>query len=256
MYQLNNQDGTRRMLSHHRAVVLTYHRIPAEIGKNSKFYDLPLDDFKAQMKIVAEQKQSTPEVCITFDDGTSDHLAVGDLLHDLGLSGTFFIITGRLGQRGYLTQDQVLHLARQGHRIASHTVSHPHLSKLSVAELDEELITSKQFLEDLTHQTVDWFAPPGGIYNGVVLDRALALGYSVFRTMEWGYVKASLKGRTPCIPILPSCNSDSFRRILDGKASLWPYAVKETLKKVVGDEKYHKIRSFLSTLNKQLQFRN
>ena len=157
------------------------------------------------MEMVATRTHSNPtepNVCISFDDGRSDHLKAGELLRELGLTGTFFIITDRLGQEGYLTRHHVKQLAEMGHRIGSHSVSHRHLTKLSMMELDNELISSKKYLEDLTHQTIDWLAPPGGVYNRTVLERALELGYSVFRTMEWGYTDWPLQGRTPCFPIL------------------------------------------------------
>jgi peptidoglycan/xylan/chitin deacetylase (PgdA/CDA1 family) len=239
-------------MSHkHHTVVLTYHRVPDAMMANAEFHDLSFDRFRRQMEEVARRTLSNttaPNVCITFDDGTSDHLAAGDLLSELGLTGTFFIITGRLGKKGYLTRDQVLHLARQGHRIGSHTVNHRNLTKLSMAELDKELITSKRLLEDLTDQTIDWFAPPGGIYNRAVLDRALALGYSVFRTMEWGYPDWPLQGRTPCFPILAVSPPNSFQRILDGEASVWLYLVKTYLKKIIGEVMYGKLRYQLSEL--------
>jgi len=237
-------------MSHkHQAVILTYHRVPKAKMANAKFHDLPFDRFRKQMEMVAARALSSttaPNVCISFDDGTSDHLEAGNLLNELGLTGTFFIITGRLGQEGYLTPDEVQHLARNGHRIGSHSVSHPHLTELSMAELDKELITSKRFLEDLTHQSIDWLAPPGGIYNRTVLERAVALGYSVFRTMEWGYTDWPVQGRTPCFPVLAGSAPDSFERILDGKATVWPFVVKTYLKKFIGEGMYSKLRNQLS----------
>ena len=83
------------------AVVLTYHRLPDAKMANAKFHDLPFDRFRMQMEMVAERALSgtpAPNVCITFDDGRSDHMKAGNLLSELGLTGTFFIITGRLGQ--------------------------------------------------------------------------------------------------------------------------------------------------------------
>ena len=238
------------------AVVLTYHRLTDEKTAKSKFHDLPFDRFRKQMQMVAERTQAntTPlNICISFDDGTCDHLAAGDLLSELGLTGTFFIIAGRLGQEGYLTRDQVRHLAQNGHRIGSHTVSHPHLTKLNSTDLDDELNISKRLLENLTGQTVDWLAPPGGIYNQAVVDRAMELGYSVVRTMEWGYADWPLKGRTPCFPILPMTTSEAFKNTLDGEASVWPYVVKTYLKKVVPEAMFGKLRDRLSKFQRITQ---
>ena len=240
----------------HSAIVLTYHRLPDAKMANSKFHDLPFNDFRNQMETIVSRglpNTSSPNICISFDDGTSDHLRAGNLLSELGLTGTFFIITGKLGKKGYLTPEQVQQLARKGHRIGSHTVSHPHLTKLSVDELDKELISSKLYLEELTNQTVDWLAPPGGIYNQIVLDRAQALGYSVVRTMEWGYPNWPLQGRTPCFPVLAQSNPDNFEKILDGKASVLPYTIKTYIKKLLGDNLYGKFRDKLSAFQQAIR---
>jgi peptidoglycan/xylan/chitin deacetylase (PgdA/CDA1 family) len=245
------------MMSHKsQAVVLTYHRVPEGNSGKSKFHDLPFDHFRKQMEEVAGRAQSKgtkPNVCITFDDGTSDHFRAGNLLSELGLTGTFFIVTGKVGKEGYLSRDQVVQLAQKGHRIGSHTVSHPHLTKLSAAELDKELIASKLFLEELTLQTVDWLAPPGGIYNQLVLERAHALGYSVVRTMEWGYPDWPFQGRIPCFPVLPVSRPDAFGRILDGNASVWPFVVKNGLKSLIGDVMYNKLRNKLSRFQQSIR---
>ncbi len=234
------------------AVVLTYHRVLAAVAAKPKFHDVPFDRFRRQMELLATRAAASttgPEAYVTFDDGTSDHAMAGDLLTELGLSGMFFIITERLGQDGYLTPGQVVRLVQQGHRIGSHSVSHRHLPDLSAADLDAELINSKRFLEDLTGQPVDWLAPPGGIYNRFILDRALSLGYHVFRTMEWGYADCPLYGRTPCFPVLPSYTLGAFRRILDGRASIWRYILKTQIKKVLGETIYVKLRDQLMPFN-------
>jgi peptidoglycan/xylan/chitin deacetylase (PgdA/CDA1 family) len=238
------------------AVVLTYHRLPDTNLAKAKFHDLPFDRFRKQMEVIAARglsQTTSPNVCITFDDGTSDHFKAGNLLSELGLKGTFFIVTGKVGKEGYLTRDQVVQLAQNGHRIGSHTVSHPHLTKLSVAELDKELIASKVFIEELTLQTVDWLAPPGGIYNQIVLERARALGYSVVRTMDWGYPDWPFQGRIPCFPVLPVSRPDSFGRILDGKASVWPFVVKNRIKNLMGDGMYNKLRNQLSHFQQMIR---
>jgi peptidoglycan/xylan/chitin deacetylase (PgdA/CDA1 family) len=235
-----------------QAVVLTYHRILDAKTASARFHDLSFDCFRKQMEVIAARALShptAPKVYITFDNCPRGHFEAGNLLSELGLTGTFFITTGRFGQEGYLTRDQVLKLARNGHRIGSHTVSRPHLTKVSMAELDHELITSKKVLEDLTGQTIDWLAPQGGIYNSTVLERAFELGYSVVRTMEWGYADLPLQGRITCFPVLAISHPDSFVRILDGKASVWPYVAKTYLKKFIGEAIYSKLRDRIAGIS-------
>jgi peptidoglycan/xylan/chitin deacetylase (PgdA/CDA1 family) len=237
------------------AVVITYHRLPDGKLKKAKFHDLPFDRFRAQMELVAERVHSnmtTPNVCIAFHDGTKDHLAAGKLLSELGLTGTFFIITGWIGHSGYLTRDDVAELARLGHRIGSHTNTHANLTKLGRDELDNELIESRRILEDITNQSINWLAPPGGRFNRAVLERASALDYFVFITMEWGYADWPLKGRTSCFPVLALSHPDSFRRILDGEASVWPYVAKNYFKKFFGEDMYSNVRNRSSKLLRKI----
>lgn len=248
--------GDKTILPRRDAVVITYHRLPNNTLANAMFHDLPFDRFKAQMELVAERLHSnipTPNVCISFHDGTKDHLAAGKLLSELGLTGTFFIITGRLGLAGYLTRDDVLELSRLGHRIGSHTHTHPNLTTLDEDGLDKELIDSKRILEEITNQTIDWMAPPGGRYTRAILERAHAHGYFVFITMEWGYADWPLKGRTSCFPVLAVSHPDSFRRILDGKASIWPYVAKNYFKKCFGESIYGNLRNQLLGFQQKIQ---
>lgn len=70
-------------------------------------------------------------LALTFDDGTKGHITeVAPLLKKHGWTATFNIITSRIGTPGYMTWDDVRELKRQGHEIASHTVSHPNLLSL------------------------------------------------------------------------------------------------------------------------------
>jgi peptidoglycan/xylan/chitin deacetylase (PgdA/CDA1 family) len=62
-------------------------------------------------------------------------------------------------------------------RIGSHTVSHPHLSSLRVAELHTELALSKQVLENITGGPVTTMSFPYGSYDTRVLAAARAAGY-------------------------------------------------------------------------------
>jgi len=234
------------------AAILTYHRILTQPDMRPAFHDISWEAFEDQMRCVARFDQSNgrlSEVCVTFDDGTSDHERAGDLLDLLGLSGVFFVITGRLGRAGYLTREQTRRLADQGHRIGSHCVTHTPLTRLQPDEVETELRESKRELEDVIGRPVDWVAPPGGLYTREILARALDEGYSVFRTMEWGYAHAPFDGCVSCWPVLPRRNKGSFRRILDGRAGTWTYDVKNAFKKMVGEHKYTQLRNrFLTAL--------
>jgi peptidoglycan/xylan/chitin deacetylase (PgdA/CDA1 family) len=73
-------------------------------------------------------------------------------------------------------------MAENGYTIGSHTVSHPYLSELSVADLARELGESKQILEENTGQQIKYLAPPGGRYSEQVIKTATCLGYEALVT--------------------------------------------------------------------------
>ena len=233
------------------ATILTYHRI-VPTGRRELFYDIEETAFIRQLRRLVE-RTAAPDagsasagrgsVCLTFDDGTGDHRRVADLLSRHGLTGTFFVITSRLGAPGHLSEEDVRSIAAQGHRIASHSVTHRDLTSLSAAALTDELVASRERLEALVQRSVDWFAPPGGVYSKAVIDEALRVGYQIVRTMEWGYPELPLCGLVPCLPVIARYDIVMFDRLLEGQAPLWLHSVKNLLKRGVGPGLYVRLRN-------------
>lgn len=235
-----------------RAAVLNYHRVVPD-GEATEFYDVSEGTFRAQMQILVDRRVDTVHgaitldnglrIYITFDDGTEDHLRVGRVLDAIGLSGVFFVVSGNLNRPGKLQRDHVRELADNGHRIGSHTVTHARLPELSEQDLRAELEASKQDLEVLLGQTVDWLAPPGGHWDARVVDVATNAGYEVIRTMEWGYAALPLTGRTPALPVLPTYRMDGFTRLIEGQAPIWRYRLKSIVKRTISEDRYVRLRN-------------
>ena len=61
--------------------------------------------------------------------------------------------------------------------IGGHTVSHPRLTECPPSEVDQELVTSRRWLQDVTGQSVDLFAYPYGDYNRAVAEAVRDAGY-------------------------------------------------------------------------------
>ena len=98
-------------------------------------------------------------ISYTFDDGLRDHYTVAaPMLNEVGLKGTFFVIPGKVSATvedaerrkndkrawGTITWTELKEMAAQGHEIASHTWSHPNLTKLSLAEVDAEFTKARE----------------------------------------------------------------------------------------------------------------
>lgn len=105
-------------------------------------------------------------VSITFDDGRESQLTVGaPLLNSHNLKGTFFIISGFF-PRGSTTLEQWQQAAEQGHEMASHSVTHPDLTQLSEEQVREELLISKEQIDQwFPYQSCTTFAYPSGYLN-------------------------------------------------------------------------------------------
>jgi len=115
-----------------------------------------------------------PYISFTFDDGyASTYLYALPILQKYNLTATTYIITSLIGQPGYLTWEQVQELQdKYGWEIGSHTEKHRELPKLSLTEIRNEIINSKNTLAQHGVNAYS-FASPYGAYNNVVLAEIL-----------------------------------------------------------------------------------
>jgi peptidoglycan/xylan/chitin deacetylase (PgdA/CDA1 family) len=234
-----------------KAAVLVYHRIVDQPSERS-FYDIPIANFERQMRIVAAHqaktdREASPRIEITLDDGTADHRRAAEILTRLRLVGIFFIVTGRVGKPGNLSPSCVKALVSLGHSIGSHTVTHRKLPRLSARDLTSELENSREMLGQITGTAPEWFAAPGGYLDHRTFAAARAAGYRYVRTMNWGY--ARLSERKPsnqpisAIPVLPMTTDAQFARILVGTATFRAFRIKEGLKRALGETGYIALRN-------------
>ena len=63
-----------------------------------------------------------------------------------------------------------------GHEMGTHSRTHSYMSKLSKADIQDELTTSSQAIERLTGQKVALFRPPYGDYNNLLIDTCNEMG--------------------------------------------------------------------------------
>ncbi len=84
---------------------------------------------------------------LTFDDGYDNHATVaGPMLASHGMEGTFFVISGFVGNSGYMTWSQVSALAAAGNEIGGHTLHHPDLTTVSNSVALQEICGSRDAL--------------------------------------------------------------------------------------------------------------
>jgi peptidoglycan/xylan/chitin deacetylase (PgdA/CDA1 family) len=76
-----------------------------------------------------------------------------------------------------MTWDDLAELARAGHEIASHTLSHPILPNCSAEEIEEEVVDSKRRIEQRLGLPITSFAYPNGDYDARTLAAVRRAGY-------------------------------------------------------------------------------
>lgn len=105
-------------------------------------------------------------VCLTFDDGPKNGPteALLDLLRTENIQATFFV-NGKWIKHD---PDLILRMDKEGHDIANHTYSHTNLSKLSRADILDELRRNNECITKVTRKPVRLMRAPGGQYSADV----------------------------------------------------------------------------------------
>lgn len=197
------------------AAVLCYHDVGTDPANQTDYYVSPTQ-FRAQLEAIASWGLRFVDlgdvvdrlgagasldglVAVTFDDalvGVRYHAL--EILHDLGIPATVFVVTEVLGvdppfwpgAAPTLDADGLRALDTAGVRLGSHTLTHPSLTDLDEETLRVELVRSREALEDLTGNAGDVLAYPFGHHDGRVRTAAREAGYRAACTFSFGRVTA------------------------------------------------------------------
>jgi hypothetical protein len=115
-------------------------------------------------------------VTLSYDDGTFYDVLLVEIINKYGLKCTFNINSGLFGaianldfgekiifhNRISLDQSKLLY---KGHEIASHSLTHPLLTKQNKEFLDKEVLQDKINLKEILNKEIVGFAYPGGPYD-------------------------------------------------------------------------------------------
>jgi peptidoglycan/xylan/chitin deacetylase (PgdA/CDA1 family) len=131
-------------------------------------------------------------VIISVDDGYVDD--VRTILPDLlrfHMVATFFVITGRTTEPGFVTESQIRELDRAGMDVGDHTAHHVDLNLLSASELRSETAGSRRRLEAILGHPVYFFAYPFGAYNDTVVHAISEAGFTLAYTTAGGTTEST-----------------------------------------------------------------
>ncbi|WP_310396053.1 polysaccharide deacetylase family protein [Hymenobacter sp.] len=175
------------ILARPQVPILCYHQIRDWTGRDSKGakdYIVPVAQFKAQIKMLADsgyhtvspdqlyaymttgaQLPSKP-ILLTFDDTDLDQFTVArPTLDQYGFKAMYFVMTVSLGRPRYMTKAMVKQLSDEGNTIGSHTWDHHNVKKYQGQDWVTQIEKPTKTLEDITGKKIIYFAYPFGLWN-------------------------------------------------------------------------------------------
>ncbi len=128
-------------------------------------------------------------IVLSFDDGVLGQYVFGlPILREKGWAGQLNL----KAEGSDLSSKQVKKMYRAGWEIASHTISHPDLTTLDPASLEQEVAGSKAQLEKELGIDIINFCYPAGQYNDAVIAAVEAAGYRGATTVNPGLGEKSM----------------------------------------------------------------
>lgn len=154
-----------------------YDLTPAELRqhfeqiKSSQMTPISLDRLIAHLRTGSLLPKKP--ILLTFDDGYGGHYQyVYPLLREYGYPAVFSIHTSSVGVnvgRTHVSWQDLKTMANDPLvTIASHSKTHPALTRLSEQKLTQEVVDSKKILESRLARPVHYFTYPYGYYNARV----------------------------------------------------------------------------------------
>jgi peptidoglycan/xylan/chitin deacetylase (PgdA/CDA1 family) len=136
-------------------------------------------------------------VLITVDDGYVDDVKqILPVLRAHRMVATFYIITARFHEQGFLNPTEVRRLDAAGMDIGAHTRTHADLPLLGAAQMRAEIEGSRRDLQRVLGHFVYFFAYPYGAENPAVVDAVRQAGFSLAVTTQGGTQESSLSSLT------------------------------------------------------------
>jgi peptidoglycan-N-acetylglucosamine deacetylase len=134
----------------------------------------------AQNRLLFNGNTSLPEIALTFDDGPNPYYTplILNILKKYNVKATFFCIGRQVAAYPALVKQEYM----AGHIIGNHSWSHPDMALLSPANINLQLESTSNAIQEATGVRPIYFRPPYGIMSVPVLTQAYHLGLT---TIIW-----------------------------------------------------------------------
>ena len=168
-------------------------------------------------EIVHEITKEKKQIAISFDDGFKGLYENIEIINSLKVPVTIFVVSSFVGRDNFLCYNDLKEISKNEYiKIQSHSHTHLELPNLSSNDLHEELQKSKNILESICENKINSICFPKGLFNRLVVKKALELGYdNQFSSLPGSYhaeVFPSVKRRS----LVQFAAEKEFRSILMG----------------------------------------
>jgi peptidoglycan/xylan/chitin deacetylase (PgdA/CDA1 family) len=140
-------------------------------------------------------------ICVTFDDGWKDNfLNAAPIVKKLGIKATIFLVPSCIdriaddvtaegeGPREHLSRTDILEMSENGFEFGSHSMNHRLFNSIPPEEIEQEVMQSKNYIEDLLQTSCDTFAYPAGFFTPESMSLVANAGYAGAFTTTYGSV--------------------------------------------------------------------
>lgn len=124
-------------------------------------------------------------VTTSWDDGDILDVRLADLLATYKVPGTFYIAKEYRESR--LSRKNIIDLSKL-HEVGAHTITHPDMRALTARDMQEEINTSKTWLEETLGTKIQMFCYPRGFHDDIVVGAVKAAGFRGARTTQLGSI--------------------------------------------------------------------
>ena len=172
-------------------------------------YELNTIPFNSRQVPVYRVARTDHTIALTIDAAWSADKTgfILDTLDRYGIKATFFLCG--VWVKAY--PNVVKEIAARGHEIGNHSLTHPHMNRISAEEIRSELRDLDDQIEALTGKRTTLFRAPFGEYNDTVVSTVRDMGYEIVQwnldTVDW---KEGRSAETILNAVLPKLSDGSI----------------------------------------------
>ena len=156
-------------------------------------------------------------VTFSYDDGDKADRRLVDIFNNYGMKATFNLIPSRFDGETVVSSGELRSLY-DGHEIACHSFSHPHLARLPLTGQSREIALGRLSLERLSGRLVRGMATPYGEKNDDTIVAMKAAGMAYCRNAG---VSGGLSVPADFLDWTPSCHHTGAPAVIEKFRNEW-----------------------------------